>query len=70
MDQFVRVIVWIALFGGTGAVVLMILPRIVVWCLEIVDGIQITRSNRRALMARRSDSPEPLTHPPNPVHPG
>jgi hypothetical protein len=49
MDHVVRTIVWIALFGGTGAVILVTLPRVVIWCLEIVDTFQKARSQKKAL---------------------
>jgi hypothetical protein len=57
MDQFVRIVVGVALFGGTGIVVLMALPKIVVWCLEIVDAVQVSRSRRRTLLAPHGDAP-------------
>jgi len=43
MDHVVRTIVWLALFGGTGVVILIALPQVVIWCLEIVETIQKTR---------------------------
>ena len=49
MDHVVRTIVWIALFGGTGAVILVTLPRVVIWCLEIVETFQKARSRKKAL---------------------
>jgi hypothetical protein len=51
MDHVVRTIVWIALFGGTGAVILFTLPRVVIWCLEIVESFQKARSQKKALNA-------------------
>ncbi len=49
MDHVVRTIVWIALFGGTGAVILVTLPRVVIWCLEIVESFHKARSQKKAL---------------------
>ena len=51
MDHVVRTIVWIALFGGTGVVVLATLPHVVIWCLEIVENFQKTRSRSKTLNA-------------------
>jgi hypothetical protein len=58
MDHFVRTIVWIALFGGTGAVILVTLPRVVIWCLEIVETFQKVRSQKRALHTPHKNPPE------------
>lgn len=62
MDHVVRTIVWIALFGGTGVVILVTLPRVVIWCLEIVETFQKTRSRKKALNAAQTnpqESPQP-----------
>ena len=65
MDQLVRAIVWIALFGGTGVVIVVTLPQIVIWCLEIVENFQKTKSRRKALLTPHKNPPEtpPLAAP-------
>jgi hypothetical protein len=63
MDGVVRTIVWLALFGGTGVVILIELPQIVIWCLEIVEAIQKARSRKRTLLAPHTkprETPSPL----------
>jgi hypothetical protein len=64
MDQIVRTIMWIALFGGTGAVILVALPQVVIWCLEIVEGIQKAKSQRKALLASSKAADEAAQAPP------
>lgn len=64
MDQIVRTVVWISLFGGTGVVLLIVLPRIVIRCLEIVESIQITRTHRKNLFARPRARFSPPEEPP------
>lgn len=44
MDQVIKIAVWIALFGGTGCVIVMVLPRIVIACLEIVGSVHARRA--------------------------
>ena len=56
MDHVVRIVVWVALFGGSGAILLMALPKIVVSCLEIVNALQISRSRRKTLLAPHGDT--------------
>lgn len=46
MDEIVRNAVRVALFGGTGAVIVMVLPRIVIVCLEIVGQVHARRLRR------------------------
>ena len=67
MDQIVRAIVGIALFGGTGAVVLMALPKIVVWCLEVMNVIHVSRSRKKTLLAPQGDTPGAVARPPEPL---
>jgi hypothetical protein len=67
MDQVVRVIVGVALFGGTGAVVLIALPKIVVWCLEIIDVSHVSRSRKKTLLAPQGDTPGSVAQPPEPL---
>jgi hypothetical protein len=52
MDEIVRTVVFVSLFGGTSVVLLMILPQIVIRCLQIIEGIQRLRAERRSLFAR------------------
>ena len=64
MDHLVRTIVWVALFGGTGVVILVALPQVVIWCLEIAENIQKTRSRKKALHAsHRAPQETPQTPP-------
>jgi len=58
MDHLVRTIVAIALFGGTGIVILLTLPQVVIWCLEIVENFQKTKSRKKALNAPHKSSQE------------
>jgi hypothetical protein len=64
MDHVVRTIVWLALFGGTGVVILIALPQVVIWCLEIVETIQKTRSHKKALHAPHKHPQETPQAPP------
>jgi hypothetical protein len=68
MDHVVRTVVWAALFGGTGAVIVLALPRIVIWFLEIIDSIRRTRSHKKTLLAPRGDTHRAVGHPPKSVH--
>ncbi|MEJ2722404.1 MAG: hypothetical protein P8181_14890 [bacterium] len=51
MEGLLGPLVWVALVGGVASVILIELPRIVVWCLELVE-------HYHKLKARRSDSCE------------
>jgi len=51
MDQLVRAVLWIALFVGTGTVVVMVLPRIVINCLEMVAYFHARKARRKALLS-------------------
>ena len=64
MDHVVQTIMWVALFGGTGVVILVALPQVVIWCLEIVENIQKTRSSKNALHASHTDAQETPQAPP------
>jgi hypothetical protein len=64
MDHIVRTIVWVALFGGTGVVILITLPQVVIWCLEIVESIQNTKSHRKTLHASHKAPQETPQAPP------
>jgi hypothetical protein len=63
MDQVVRAVVWIALFGGTGAVVVMALPRIVIWSLEVIEGIHVRRSRAKSLRGPARETPKSAVEP-------
>ena len=62
MDSVVETIVWVALLGGTGIILLLQLPRIVIWCLEIVERLQKVRFHRKMLSRRHADTDEPALH--------
>jgi hypothetical protein len=65
MDDVMRTMVWVALFGGTGVVLVMVLPRIVIGCLEIVQHVHARNAHRResSLPRRRSrDSLAQVNH--------
>ncbi len=70
MDQIVRTVVGAALFGGTGAVIVMALPRIVIWLLESIDSVRRTRSHKKTLLAPREDTHRAVVHPPKSAHEG
>ncbi|UCH85292.1 MAG: hypothetical protein JSW50_06270 [Candidatus Latescibacterota bacterium] len=53
-------LVWVALIGGVTSVILIQLPRIVVWCLELIEKYHRYKS-RRAIIIRReapADGPD------------
>ena len=59
----IAVIVWGALIVGTAVVLLIELPRICIWCLEIVERAQKIRFNKKLLHRKpseeeRSDTPD------------
>lgn len=54
MDNIVETVVWVALVAGTAAVLLIELPRICIWCLEIVERAQNVRVHKRLLHRKQS----------------
>ncbi len=62
MDNIVETVVWVALVAGTAAVLLIELPRICIWCLEIVERTQNVRIHKR-LLHRKPTKDEPQSTP-------
>jgi hypothetical protein len=63
MDNLVETVVWVALVAGTAAVLLIELPRICIWCLEIVEKAQNIRIHKKVLQRtpppdERPDTPD------------
>ena len=61
MDSVVETVVWVALIAGTAAVLLIELPRICIWCLEIVERAQKVRFHKKLLHRRPSKDELPDT---------
>jgi hypothetical protein len=49
MDNFMETLVWVALVGGTGTILLLELPRLVIWCLRLVEKLQKIRYEKDRL---------------------
>lgn len=56
MDSIVETVVWVALVAGTAAVLLIELPRICIWCLEIVERMQNVRIHKKLLHRKPTDA--------------
>ena len=50
MENYIGTLVWVALVGGVVSVILIELPRIVVWCLELVEKYHKLKSRRTVLI--------------------
>ena len=61
MDSVVETVVWAALIAGTAAVLLIELPRICIWCLEIVERAQKVRFHKKLLHRKPSKDERPHT---------
>lgn len=46
---------------------LIALPKIVVWCLEIIDVSHVSRSRKKTLLAHQGDTPGSVAQPPEPL---
>ena len=63
MDNIVGTVVWVTLVGGVVSVILIELPRIVVWCLELVEKYQRLKSRRTVLIREApAEGPGPDTN--------
>jgi hypothetical protein len=61
MDNIVETVVWVALVAGTAAVLLIELPRICIWCLEIVERAQNIRFHKKLLNRTPTKDERPET---------
>ena len=60
MENYVGTVVWVALIGGVVSVVLIELPRIVVWCIELVEAYHKFK-NQRTVLFRKAPVEGPVT---------
>lgn len=63
MEGILGPVIWVALVGGVASVILIELPQIVVWCLELVERYHNFKARRSYLGERGAQADTPAARP-------